>query len=66
MLIGIVGIKEVKQPLAIVLEDEPIPIRERRPDLPKALAATIDRCLIKNPRERFRNAKELKKALSVF
>ena len=42
-----------------VLEAAPVPMRERRPDFPKALAAAIDRCLSKKPADRFASATEL-------
>ena len=35
------------------------PIAESRPDLPPALAAAIDRCVAKDPAERFASAEEL-------
>ncbi|MEM2936417.1 MAG: protein kinase, partial [Candidatus Bathyarchaeia archaeon] len=59
LLLGVAGLREVKHPFAIVLEDEPIPIIERKPDIPAPLAAVIDRCLRKNPEERFKDAREL-------
>ena len=63
-LLGMVGIKKVKHPFTIVLEDEPIPILERKPDIPKPLASIIDRCLRKRQEERFRDGGELKGAIS--
>jgi serine/threonine-protein kinase len=63
VLLDIAGSKKVKAPLQIILEDDPIPILERKPDLPKPLATVIDRCLRKRPEERFKDAGELKKEI---
>ena len=50
--------------LARILESEPRPVRELRPDLPDAVAAVISGCLRKLPAERFTSAAELVKSLS--
>lgn len=65
LLMGLVGLKKPKHPFAIVLEDDPIPILQRKPDLPKSLAAVIDRCLKKQPEQRFRDGGELRQALEI-
>ena len=41
------------QTLTGVLQEPPVPIRERRPDLPAELAAVIHRAVEKDPRDRF-------------
>jgi len=41
--------------LAAVLRDEPTPVRELRPDAPKALSNLVDRCLKKDPADRPRD-----------
>jgi len=46
-----------------VLEGEPEPLGRLRPDLPPALLAAVDRCLRKNPSERFVSAGALVTAL---
>ena len=38
--------------LAAQLADPPVPIRQRRPELPSAVAEVVMRCLAKNPAER--------------
>jgi Protein kinase domain len=48
-----------------VLEAAPVPIGERRPDFSKAFAAVIDRCLSKQPTDRFASAGELLAALDT-
>jgi len=42
-----------------ILEQEPPPLREVRPDVPPALAALVDRCLVKDPAARFASAAEI-------
>ena len=45
---------------------EPVPlIEEARPDLPTALAAAVDRCVLKDPAERFQAAEALVEALDA-
>jgi tetratricopeptide (TPR) repeat protein len=39
------------------------PLREARPDLPRALVAVVERCLARDPRERFASAARLEAAL---
>ncbi len=54
------------QPLTRILEEEPTPIRRRRPDLPEGLAAVIHRALGKDPAERFPDALSFRAALKPF
>jgi serine/threonine protein kinase len=44
----------------------PRPVRERRPEVPEALSAALDRMLAKNPWERFQTPRELVKALEAW
>src|SRR5262249_5675024 len=50
----------------MILQDEPIPIRTRRPDVPKKLAVIIHRSLSREPADRFPAAKALRAALGPF
>jgi tetratricopeptide (TPR) repeat protein len=50
---------------AVVYED-PVPVRERRPDVPRPLARVIERCLAKAPGERYANGAELRAALEAI
>lgn len=50
-------------PMEVVLGGKIVPIREREPNLPKKLAEVIDRSLLVNPKERFQDAGEFRKAL---
>jgi serine/threonine protein kinase len=43
---------------------QPIPIRELVPALPRHVAAIVDRCVEKDPAQRFQSAEELKAALA--
>ena len=49
-----------------VLEGQPVPIRQRRPDLPEDLAAIIHKSLAKEPGERFPSVVAMRRALAPF
>jgi serine/threonine-protein kinase len=49
-----------------LLEDSPVPIRQRRPDVPPALAAVLDKGLARQPSERYPTADALRLALRPF
>jgi serine/threonine-protein kinase len=51
--------------MKILLED-PVPIRQRRPDLPEELAAIIHRSLARDPAARFTSVREMRRALAPF
>ena len=46
-----------------VRHDAPPPLRERRPDVPPAIAAVVERCLAKDPAGRWTDAGSLRAAL---
>jgi len=46
-----------------ILEDEPVPIRSRRPEVPESLAAVIHRALAREPENRFPDAAAFRDAL---
>jgi eukaryotic-like serine/threonine-protein kinase len=52
--------------ILMVLQDPPVPIRSRRPDLPARLAPVIDRSLAREPDQRFADAKDMRRALLPF
>jgi serine/threonine-protein kinase len=52
--------------IRMLLEDQPVPLRKRRPDVPTALAAVIEKCLARDPKERFTNAAFMRQALKPF
>jgi len=51
--------------MKILLED-PVPIRDRRPDLPEGLAAIVHRALARDPQARYANVREMRRALLPF
>ncbi len=51
--------------MKILLED-PVPIRDRRPDLPEGLAAIIHRALARDPQARYANVREMRRALLPY
>ncbi len=50
--------------MSAILRDDPEPLTDLRPDLPRRLDPIVSRCLAKNPDERFRTAGELNAALA--
>jgi serine/threonine-protein kinase len=56
----------VPQQLVAILQEEPVPIRSRRPDVPEALADAIHRGLAKEPKDRFPDVGAFRQALLPF
>jgi pSer/pThr/pTyr-binding forkhead associated (FHA) protein len=52
--------------LAVVLEDDPVPLETWVPDIPPALAKIVYRALAKDPSQRFASAAEMISALRPF
>ncbi len=52
--------------LAAVVADPPVPLRERRPDIPAELESIVARCLQKDRAARFQTVGELAAALAPF
>jgi serine/threonine-protein kinase len=52
--------------IRMLLEEQAIPIRRRRHDIPPGLAAVIEKCLARDPKERFTNATSMRRALTPF
>jgi serine/threonine-protein kinase len=46
-----------------ILQKDPVPLRQRRPELPEALAAAVHRALARKPEERFPDVRALRAAL---
>jgi hypothetical protein len=55
-----------QQRLLMILQDEPVPLCERRPDLPRELGEVVHQALVKEPGERFGSVNEFRKALLPF
>jgi len=49
-----------------LLEESPVPIRARRPDVPEALADVLQKCLSRDPKDRYPTAAEMRRALRAF
>ncbi len=45
-----------------LLEEQPVPIRARRPDVPPALAAVLEKCLAREPADRYPTAAAMRQA----
>lgn len=58
--------ERVRNPVEIILDDPPIPVLKRRPELDPKLAALIDRSVLKDVRQRFGSALEFRTALEAF
>ena len=52
--------------IRMLLEDPPVPIRDRRKDIPAGLAGVLEKCLARDPKDRFATAKELRLALRPY
>jgi eukaryotic-like serine/threonine-protein kinase len=52
--------------IRMLLEESPIPIRQRRPDVPEALEHVISKCLARDPKERYPDAATMRSALKPF
>jgi len=58
--------REFPKQLAKILNEEPVPIRSRRPELPEELAAAVHRALARNPADRFAGVREFHTAIVRF
>lgn len=54
-----------EDPFVAVLKNPPVPIRQRDPQIPPALAETLDLALIDNPELHFKTASRLREALQA-
>jgi len=58
--------ESVTELCAAVLETAPTPMRDLRPDVPSALCEVVEKCLEKDPANRWANVAELARALLPF
>jgi eukaryotic-like serine/threonine-protein kinase len=56
--------REVPSQILMLLQDDPIPIHQRRQDLPPPLVEAIHRALARNPTDRFKNVAQFQRALT--
>ena len=52
--------------IRMLLEDQPVPIRQRRGDVPLGLAKVLERCLARSPDDRYPTAGEMRRALRPY
>jgi serine/threonine protein kinase len=52
-----------QEPIVTVLENEIVPIANRKPSVPRSLAAVVERAISKDPRQRFLTALDMQQAL---
>jgi len=62
-LMLLMRIGKMKSPQIIILTQEPIPIRQRKPDIPMRLAEVVDKAIKKEIPARFKSATEFGQAL---
>jgi serine/threonine-protein kinase len=55
-----------QDPYAVILEEDTVPLQDRRPDLPSGLVAVIHRALAHEPEARFASAAEMRQALLPY
>jgi serine/threonine-protein kinase len=58
--------ESVHEVLMAIIEEDPVPLRERRPDLPEELGEVVERCLQKDRSQRFPDVAHLAEALAPF
>jgi serine/threonine-protein kinase len=52
--------------IRMLLEDPPVPIQKRRPEVPPSLAAVLQKCLARDPKDRYQTAAAMRQALRPF
>jgi serine/threonine-protein kinase len=57
---------EVGNMIRLLLEESPVPIQRRRPDVPDGLAAVLQKCLARDPNDRYPTATAMRQALRPF
>jgi serine/threonine-protein kinase len=57
---------QLQRQLLMVLQEDPVPIRDRRAEIPAELAAIIHRTLARKPEDRFPDVRAMREALRPF
>jgi hypothetical protein len=52
--------------IRMLLEESPVPIQKRRPEIPNALANVLEKCLARDPKDRYPTATAMRQALRPF
>ena len=58
--------RDLSRQIGLILNEDPVPVGNRRADLPKALAAALHRALARDPGDRYPSAREFHAALVPF
>jgi serine/threonine-protein kinase len=58
--------REIPKQLALILNEEPVPIVQRRADVPAKLAEVIHKALARDPAQRFPDVAAFRRALLPF
>lgn len=62
---ALMQLRRIMHPFQIILEETPIPIRQRDPSIPETLAAVVDRAVQKEIAKRFQSAEEFRQAIQA-
>jgi serine/threonine protein kinase len=60
---ALMQLRRIMHPFHIILDETPIPIRQRDPSIPELLATVVDRAVRKPIAERFQTAEEFRRVL---
>lgn len=52
--------------IQMLMEEPPVPVRRRRPDVPPRLATVLEKCLARDPKDRYPTASAMRGALRPF
>jgi hypothetical protein len=58
--------REIQHQLLMILQEKPIHIQSRRPDIPDQLAAIVEQALARTPEDRFADVRAMREALQPF
>jgi serine/threonine-protein kinase len=58
--------RQVERRLLMILQEDPVPVRSHRPELPQVLAAVIHRALARDPAQRFPDVRAFLRALLPY
>jgi eukaryotic-like serine/threonine-protein kinase len=63
VLQALMQLKRIMHPFQVILSEEPTPIQQRDPSIPRKLAAVVDKAIRKDAQKRFQSAAEFRGAL---
>ena len=64
LLLNVLGGDDLRHPLFVILEEDPIPIRQISQDIPPTVSQVIDKSIMRRPEDRFKDAGEMYRALA--